>query len=289
VLHDGFSVVYSDLSLGSVYGLLVSCMSSQPPSFEVQPGERCVPPRPQWFHLRWPVLLVIPGALLIVGAVYGPRQLAQRRALVALEKLGATVRTQPVPLPGVRQLLGDDYAQEIIEIYLRNPKLTDQDLEVLRGLKTLQKLELAGSSVSSQGLACLQGLSNLYTLHLADTKVGDEGLAYLAGLSNLGVLSLDNTAITDAGVSQFARMPQLERLLLSGTGVTDAGLSQLGKLTNLRELSLVGTKITDAGLVHLKGLTKMELLRLYNTKTTPEAMKELHAALPKCVIWVPSE
>jgi hypothetical protein len=59
-------------------------------------------------------------------------------------------------------------------------------------------------------------------------------------------------------------------------------------LTELKELSLVNTQISDAGLVHLKELKKLEMLKVYDTRVTQQGMNELHAALPQCVVWVPS-
>jgi len=249
------------------------------------------PPLPRakrWFHLRWQVLLLVPAALAVVAAVFVPRQLRQARAIAALQQHRAVVRTQPVSLLGAELLLPPEYADEIVEVYWRDPALDERRLAVLTGLTTLEKLELSGSPVTSRGLAHLRGLSKLYMLHLDGTQVGDEGLAHLAGLRGLGVLSLDDTRVTDGGLAALARLPQLERLYLNGTGVTDAGLAHLAKLTRLKELSLVKTRITDAGLAHLKGLTALEMLKVYDTGVTQQGMNDLHAALPKCVIWVPS-
>jgi hypothetical protein len=173
------------------------------------------------------VLLVIPAALLILIGVYAPRQLAQRRALVALKAMNAPVRTQPFPIPGIGQLFGEEYAQEITDVYMRNPAVSDEDLHIVAGLKTLQKLELAGSSVTSAGIENLKGLPNLYTLHLADTQVTDEGLVHLPRFKNLGILSLNNTAISNSGLAHVAKIPNLERLYLDGTGISDEGLSQV--------------------------------------------------------------
>lgn len=243
----------------------------------------------RWFHFRLRVLAVAPLALLVLFGFYAPRQMAQRRALVALRENQAVVRTDPIAVPGVEWLFGKDYAQEITEVYWLDPKLTDDKLEVLRGLPSITKLELAGSQVSSAGLAHISGLPNLYTLHLANTKVDDKGLAHLGGLKNLGILSLDRTGVTDGGLELLGRMRQLERLYLDGTALTDKGLAHLAGLNQLKELSAVDTKITDAGLKHLTGLKGLEMLKVYNTEVTREGMEELHRTLPQCVIWIPTE
>jgi len=252
-------------------------------------ASQATPTARKWFHFRGRVLLVIPAAFLILAAIYVPRQIAQQRALVALKAMNVPVRTQPVPIPGIAQLFGEEYAQEITDVYMRNPDVSDEDMHIVAGLKSLQKLELAGSSVTSAGIENLKGLPNLYILHLADTQVTDEGLAYLPRFQNLGILSLDNTAISDDGLANVAKIPNLERLFLDGTGISDDGLAHLSESITLKELACVGTKITDAGLVHLKGLYNLEVLKVYNTAVTRAALEELHTVLPKCMIWEPDE
>jgi Leucine Rich Repeat (LRR) protein len=251
------------------------------------PGKRARAAR-KWYHLRWQVLLLIPLGLLIVAAFFVPRQIRQQRAIAALKQRNAVVRTQPVSLLGAELLVPSAYADEIVEVYWRDPALDDRQLSILEGLHSVEKLELSGSKVTSQGLVHLVGLSKLYMLHLDSTQVGDDGLVHLNRLGGLGVLSLDHTHVTDAGLAQLARLPHLERLYLNGTAITDVGLSHLAKLSKLKELSLVETQISDAGLVHLKGLKELEMLKVHDTRVTQQGMNELHAALPKCVIWVPS-
>jgi hypothetical protein len=246
------------------------------------------PARRQWYQLRWQVLLLIPLALVLLAAFYVPRQLRQQRAIETFKRLNVVVRTQPVALLGLELLLPPEYADEIVEVYWRDPELDEKQLVVLDGLNTVEKLELSGSPVTSKGLKYLVGLSKLYMLHLDGTQVGDDGLVHLARLRGLGVLSLDNTQVTDAGLAQLQRMPQLERLYLNGTAITDAGLAHLAGFIQLKELSLVKTQISNAGLTHLKGLTNLEMLKIHDTRVTQEGMNELHADLPKCVIWVPS-
>jgi Leucine rich repeat len=246
------------------------------------------PARQKWYHLRWQVLLLVPLALLVLAGFYVPRQIRQQRAIAELKRLNVIVRTQPVALFGLELVLPPDYADEIVEVYWRDPALDEQQLAVLAGLGTVEKLELSGSKISSAGLKHLAGLAKLYMLHLDGTQVGDDGLAHLSRLRSLGVLSLDKTRVTDAGLAQLQRLPRLERLYLNGTPITDAGLAHLAGLINLKELSLVETQISDAGLVHFKGLKNLEMLKVHDTHVTQDGMNELHAALPKCVIWVPS-
>jgi hypothetical protein len=263
-------------------------MSANPETPDPAPPNSQPQAARKWYSLRMRVLLLIPLALLVAAGFVVPRQLQQQRAIATLKQYKAVIRTQPASLMGAELLIPPEYADEIIEVYWRDPELDEQHLAVLGGISSLEKLELSGSKVSSAGLPHLRRLFKLYMLHLDGTQVGDEGLASLSRLRGLGVLSLDHTRITDAGLAQLEKLPNLERLFLNGTAVTDAGLVHLSKLTKLKELSLVDTKISDAGLRHLKGLKEMEMLKIHDTQVTQQGMNDLHEALPKCVIWLPS-
>ncbi|WP_077027118.1 hypothetical protein [Fuerstiella marisgermanici] len=237
-----------------------------------------------WFHLRLRTLLILPAAMLILGIVFVPRQLAHHRALVGLRKLNGIVRTEPVALPGVSTVFGDDYAQQVREIYLRNPDVTDDDLQILDGLKGLQKLELSNAGISDAGLVHLSNLPDLFILHLSDTKVGDAGLESLQSLHSLGILSLNDTPVTGKGMVHLQRLPALERLFLNQTGVDDDGLRAIGQIHSLKELTLNNSQVTDAGLQHLQSLSNLEILKLADTSVTEEAVSALRSALPACYI-----
>jgi Leucine-rich repeat (LRR) protein len=241
----------------------------------------------RWFHFRWRTLLVIPLAIALLALIYGPRQVRQRQTVLALKERQAIVRTDPVAIPLLPELAGEEYAVEVSEVYWRGPDTTDDDLTILAGLDSLQKLELGMAAIGDAGLAHLADCRGLYTLHLADTKITDAGLVHLKKLKNLGVLSLDRTAVSDAGLPHLAALAALERLFLDGTRVSDAGLAQIGRLEGLRELSLNGTKISDEGLKGLYGLKRLELVKLNETAVTLAGMQALQKALPRCHILIP--
>jgi Leucine-rich repeat (LRR) protein len=210
-----------------------------PEGGEVSPAATSAKNRRSALYFRWRILLLIPLAVVILVAYFVPRQRAQHAAISALKAMDAPMRTQPVMIPGIDTLMGQEYAEEVTEVYLRSPDLKDDDLRIFKGINTLQKLELAGSPITSAGMVHLRGLTNLYTLHLADTKVSDEGMQHLAKLRGLAILSLDNTQITDDGLKPLSRLPRLERLYLSGTAITDDGLAHLANITSLKELACV--------------------------------------------------
>jgi hypothetical protein len=152
---------------------------------------------------------------------------------------------------------------------LRLSHVTDAaDLERLRGLTTLQQLDLSYTKVTDAGLAHLKGLTGLQYLDLSCTQVTDAGLAHLKGLTGLQYLDLSCTQVTGAGMVHLRGLTALQELDLPVTRVTDPGLAHLKGLTALQRLNLLGTEVTDAGLEHLKGLTALQDLNLWDTKVT---------------------
>lgn len=108
-----------------------------------------------------------------------------------------------------------------------DPRVTDADLEQLRGLKRLE------------------------TLLLDDTLVTDAGMAAVASLLSLRELSLYRTQTGDLSVEHLKTLPKLSKLELSYTYVDDAGLEHLPALKELKSVSLYGTLATDAGFTKL--------------------------------------
>jgi hypothetical protein len=150
--------------------------------------------------------------------------------------------------------------------------------------KPVVDVDLSHSSTKATDLVHLKGLTSLQTLDLNGTKVTDAGLEHLKGLTNLHSLHLGKTKVTDTGLVHLKGMTSLHSLHLGKTKVADVGLVHLKGLTSLQLLNLGDTQVTDAGLVHLKGLTSLHTLSLSGSKVSEAGVKDLQAALPKCKI-----
>jgi len=131
----------------------------------------------------------------------------------------------------------------------------------------------------------LKGLTGLERLDLDHTKVTDAGLVHLKGLTALQWLELWGTQVTDAGLEDLKGLQSLQRLSLSYTQVTDAGLAHLKGLTALQGLYLMGTQVTDAGLVHLRGLKALQYLNVVDTKVTDAGVEDLRKSLLRVTVW----
>jgi hypothetical protein len=166
----------------------------------------------------------------------------QREAVAEIEKLGGGVyydwqcdKNIHVPdfyakMPTshwLRSLFGDDLFQSANVVTLTGTKVTDAELEHLKGLSQLQELYLLCTKVTDAGMERLTGLSQLQWLWLGGTKVTDAGLEHLKGLSQLQRLDLRNTQVTDAGLEHLKGLSHLRLLHLDDTQVTDAGIKKL--------------------------------------------------------------
>ena len=93
---------------------------------------------------------------------------------------------------------------EVVEVRLSGTRITDAGLADLKGLTSLQTLELP-RQITDAGLVHLKGLTNLKSLSLYKTQVTDAGLVHFAGLTNLTSLNLRETKITDAGFAELQK------------------------------------------------------------------------------------
>jgi len=259
------------------------------------------PPR-RWFRFCLLTLLVFAVVLSVPLGwfVMNLRRAARQRAAVeAIEKTGKQVfydyqwcvdmmlprsQAKPSTPAWLRQLLGDDFFCDVIQVAYPSTTFGDDDLIHVKNFSKLRRLDLNGAAVTDAGLEQLMGLTSLEHLYLSGTQVTDAGLSHLKGLTTLELLDLSNTQTTDVGMECLKGLDDLESLNLSGTQVTDATMEYLEGLTGLEVVDLSDVQITDAGLEHLRGLDDMEWVDLRGTRVTEEGVQKLEKALPDCAI-----
>ena len=156
-------------------------------------------------------------------------------------------------------------------------KITGACLESLGGLTGLRRLMFTdGPPLTDAHLAHLRNLSALQELQLPGrgSQVTDEGLANLEGMTDLRYLSLSSQErITSAGLAHFRGMTRLADLWIAGTRIDD--LTPIAGATRLTFLQLSSTPITDAGLAPVAGFTALQRLFLVNTPITDAALAHL--------------
>ena len=93
--------------------------------------------------------------------------LTQEQAIAAIEELGGKVAL-------------DEKSPDkpVISVDLNGTMVTDDELELLKGLTKLQTLSLSSTDITDDGLAHLEGLTNLQWLQV-DAKITNEGVETL--------------------------------------------------------------------------------------------------------------
>jgi hypothetical protein len=106
----------------------------------------------------------------------------------------------PFPYPGwLRPLTEELVPPLVVSVILRDTATTDGDLEHLRSLSCMGRLDLANTKVTDEGLEVVGRLSRLSSLTLAGTQIGDDGVSHLRHLQ-LVELGLSRTTISDLAV-----------------------------------------------------------------------------------------
>lgn len=170
------------------------------------------------------VAVVLAGIAFSVMVVLFVAKQARERAVAGLEQLGGRVISRGEPAGAFRQWL-QRWGWRIPRdrdalVNLAWTEFGDEDVFLLRKLRSVERLNLAGTRVSNGSMPELARLSGLRALDLSETSVTGEGLAALQSLSDL------------------------QYLYLRGCAVSDEHLPLLNPLTELREVHLQGTEVT---------------------------------------------
>ena len=160
--------------------------------------------------------LLLIGTVLTLGHALGHAD--DQAAIDSIKKNGGLV----LPSPGREN-------QWDIQFQLRGRDLTDDGLADVARLGNVVELNLRDTKITSAGLVHLKGLAKLTRLHLERTNVGDEGIANLTKLTTLEYLNLYGTKITDKSLDHLAGLKNLRQLYVWQTDVTDAGIAKFKK------------------------------------------------------------
>jgi hypothetical protein len=208
------------------------------------------------FSISSLLLLVVATALPISWLGREMEQARKQKTIVdAIIRLGGAVgydyrargflaRSQPRP-PSPTTFLGQLFGEEFFADVIVCEFTTDVDLHCLEGLPALRRLWLG--DVTDEGLEPVERLTSLEELLLPYTKVTDAGLVHLKGLKNLRLLLLAYTRVTDAGLVHLKGLESLDDLDLRDTAVTDAGLAHLRGLKSLTWIMASRTGVSEKG------------------------------------------
>lgn len=182
------------------------------------------------------------------------------------------------PRPFLRTVFGDHFFCDVDHIWVH-------DRELLQRFEVFDQLyQLECDSATDADVQHLRGLQRLARLNLKDPQITDAGLESLGTLPALNVLQANGANISGEGLRHFDRLKHIKEISLNDTPMTDVGLTHLGRLKSLETLRLEKTNVTDAALGHLHGLSELRMLMLEESKVTDQGVASLEKALPYCII-----
>ena len=103
--------------------------------------------------------------------------------------------------------------QNLRSLELVGDPIGDKELERLRGMR-LENLDLGSTKVHD--LNALKDMHSLQKLDLSRTQVSAEGIRNICQLKNLESVELDETPVRSSDLQYFTQLPKLSRLYLNG-------------------------------------------------------------------------
>jgi Leucine-rich repeat (LRR) protein len=182
-------------------------------------------------------------------------------------------------------------APSIVELNLRYAEqVTDEGMAVVKNWKKIKRLNLRGTKVTDNTLEHVSGLTTLESLDVGYAEVTDVGLDRLAALTNLKELTIGGNKLTDAGLQSLRFLTGLTYLDVSGTqrtdsglwsiSLTDLGIDAIATLKELKELRLNGMTVSARSLGKLKTLRKLERLSLQLCRRVGDDAAPVLASMP---------
>lgn len=196
----------------------------------------------------------------------------QKSRVEAIRSAGGSVTLVPSDRFGttvLNKLFGVEANSEVVRID-NFRYATDEDLESLAYLPTLQHLSITGAPITDLGLISIAKLPNLEWLTLSRTKITEAGLFRLAELKKLKHLDISDCKLSELGLSSISKIESLEELGFTRTEISDADLHRLADVKNLKVIGLSENNITGQGLSHLSPLKGLSDLTLQEKKITDE-------------------
>ena len=115
----------------------------------------------------------------------------------------------------MKRLLGLLLVMGMVGCGIPVARLEDKGAEITKNEQgEVVEVRLSGTRITDAGLADLKGLTSLQTLELP-RQITDAGLEHLKDLTSLHNLDLRNTQVTDAGLVHLKRMTNLQELNLN--------------------------------------------------------------------------
>src|SRR4051812_9907746 len=211
-------------------------------------GPRFGPPEPE------EDLRIVSAFLLVAGIAFSAESVDLRGSWVTdsdIARLGQMSDLRRLDLSLTRisdrglRALKSAQGIEDLNVYFAE-QISDEGAAVVRNFHHLKTLNLRGTKITDNTLELLAGVPTIESLDIGWAQITDTGLEHLTALTNLRRLTFGGNKLTDTALGFLRQMPQLEYLDIGGQQrtdsglwsltLTDAGMQIIGSVTELREL-----------------------------------------------------
>ena len=144
-----------------------------------------------------------------------------------------------------------DYLQNASDIIIFSQDLTLDDLDKLRRLPSLSKLELENCKITHEGAEIIASIKSLRELNLSGNFIGYKGIRALAQKPNLITLNLGRNNLSDDEMVPISKSESLYEVNLSGNNIGNRGAYILSKSMSIASLNLSDNNISDEGCLPL--------------------------------------
>ncbi len=138
------------------------------------------------------------------------------------------------------------------ELNLDGHSISDSGAQYLSHLKFLKRLNLCANNIGPSGVQYLKDLTTLEEINLNSNHIGPDGMQYLKDLTSMTALFLYDNGIYDDGVRCLENLTKLKKLVLQSNGLSGMSVEYLSKLKSLEFINLVGNEISVADVASLK-------------------------------------
>lgn len=172
------------------------------------------------------------------------------------------------------------YVSLLVQSDDRGFDITDEQVELIGRLESLNSMYLNGNRASSTGIPTRPGPLATGGLAWGAGTRPAPNLSRLAGPRNLEFVEIAHAKISDDTLSALAGIAGLKHLKLVQVDLGGADLSRLGGLPRLESVDLVGTPVGGDGLRALLGIKALQSLGLDRKAFSLEVLPKLREEHP---------
>jgi len=185
---------------------------------------------------------------------------------------------------GINKAMPNLEQAKLTELRLQGDNITEQDLERISHMDSMQYLYLAENpGVTDAGIATLSRLKNLIYLDVRDCSLTKAFVSSIRKMPSLRTISL--SCCNDDLLKALAKADALENASFDNSEkVTDEGVRSLAAMTCLKHLSIRETSATPRVIADLKKLPHLEVLEIPSTWFNENTTRTLKEQLPNCKI-----